>query len=195
VRSFRKILIGGLAGGMALFAWGIVSWEFFPWHERVTRSLPDEAGVVEALRGSGMDRGVYVIPGRPPASGSGPEAREDWERRIREGPVALLVYRPGGVAPNRMFRPLTRGLLVAFLVSTLAAAALQRARIEPFAGRVGFVLGIGAFAWLVGPVTQWAWFQYPVEWIGSALLDAGVGWTIVAFVHAGILGPGQTRQT
>lgn len=195
MRAFRNVMIGGFAGGMALFAWGIVSWEFFPWHERVTRILPDEHTVVEALRDTGVERGVYVIPGRSPSAESETVARADWERRIRQGPVALLVYRPEGLAPNRMFRPLTRGLLVALLVTTLAAAALQRARVTPYAARVGFVLGIGTFAWLVGPVTQWAWFQYPSEWIWSALIDAGLGWTIVAFVLAGIVRPGQARQT
>lgn len=190
----RKIFLGGLAGGIALFVWGIVSWEFFPWHGRVAMTLPDEDAVVEVLRDAGAARGVYVIPGRGPAA-SGPRARrEDWERKVREGPVALLVYRPEGIAPNRMFRPLFRGLVVSFLAATLAAAALGRARLPGFAARVGFVLAVGAFAWLVGPVTQWAWFRYPDEWIWSALIDAGVGWTIVGFVLAGILGTGPSRQ-
>ena len=185
----RKTLLAGLAGGIALFAWGLVSWNFFPWHETVVRTLPQEERVAEALLGTGAPRGVYFIPGRTPDVRDGQEAREEWERRIRGGPVALLVYRPEGVPPNRMFRPLTRGLVVSFLIATLAAAVLKRARPGRYLVRVGFVLAIGAFAWLAGPVMQWAWFQYPDEWIWSALVDAALGWLIVGFVQAGIIRP------
>ncbi len=187
--EIRKVFIGGLAGGIAIFTWGIVSWTFFPWHAKVWRTLPQEERVAEALRSTGAPRGVYVLPGRSPDAAEDEAARAEWERRIRRGPVAVLVYRPEGLPPNRMFRPLTRGLVVSFLIATLAAEALRRSRSQRYLARVGFVLGIGAFAWLVGPVMQWVWFQYPDEWIWAALIDAGCGWLIVGFVQAGIVRP------
>lgn len=189
MREFRKVLFAGFVGGIAIFTWGIVSWTFFPWHEKVWRTLPQEERVAEALLSTGAPRGVYVLPGRPSDAEADQGAIEEWDRRIRRGPVAFLVYRPEGVPPNRMFRPLTRGLVVSFLIATLAAEALRRSRPRRYLARVGFVLGIGAFAWLVGPVMQWAWFQYPDEWIWSALIDAACGWLIIGFVQAGIVRP------
>lgn len=196
----RSVLVAGLAGGLALFAWSVVSWHGLPLHDRVFRPIPDEARVVDALREHVGASGVYVFPSPPPEpEGAAPadteKARDAWEARSRAGPVGLLVYRSEGVPPNRRFRPFAKGLLADLGAAVFSAFALSRLRIGGYAARVAFVVGLGLFAWVLGPVSQWAWFRYPDLWLASTLLDAALGWLIVGTVQAGIVRPRESRRT
>lgn len=167
----RKVLGAGLAGGIALFVWGVVSWMVLPVHKATLRTLPDEGRVVEALRESGTDRGLYLVPGDP----------------AKGGPQALVVYDPAGSPPNRMFRPMVLGLLASIVAAMLSASVLAWTRISGFAGRMLLVVSFGVFAWLLGPATEWIWFHYPTGHALAMLLDAVLGWAIVGAVQTGIL--------
>jgi hypothetical protein len=82
---------------------------------------------------------------------------------------------------------MAQALLASILAATLSAFVISRTRIAGFAGRSFLVLGLGVFAWLLGPATEWIWFQYPTDYVLVALLDAVVGWGIVGAVQTGIL--------
>lgn len=189
----RKVVLGGFAGGLALFIWGIVAWFVLPSHASLLRALPAEDRVVEALKQSGTERGLYVIPAPPepraPSAEAGEAAQRAWEERMSRGPVALLVYQPEGWDPEKLFRPLVPGIVLCLLAGTFASWALSRARISSHFGRIAFVFGFGVFAWLLGPGTQWIWFHYPYDYAVATLLDSVIGWAIVAVVQAGIVRP------
>jgi hypothetical protein len=189
----RKVLLGGVAGGAVLFVWSVLAWTLLPLHQSSLGRFGAESRVVEALADARTPGGLYVIPGPPDLSGKSEEeqaaARKDWEDRASRGPVATLVYRPGGRSPSRMFRPMVRGLGLAVAAATFSAFALSRARIASHFGRVAFVLGMGLFAWLLGPGMQWNWFAYPADYTLSVLVDALAGWAIVGVVQAGIVRP------
>lgn len=187
----RKVVLGGLSGGLALFIWGIVAWFVLPSHASLLRALPAEDRVVQALEGARTERGLYVIPAPPDLRGptGDPAAQLAWEERMSRGPVALLVYQPEGWNPGRLFRPLVPGILLCLLAGTFASWALSRARIRSHPGRIAFVFGFGVFAWLLGPGSQWIWFHYPYDYALATLLDSVIGWAIVAVVQAGIVRP------
>jgi hypothetical protein len=192
----RKVLLGGIAGGVALFVWSVLAWTLLPLHRPSLGTLGAEARVVDALVDAGTPGGLYVIPGLPDLSGKSRAERaaalRDWENRIGRGPVATLVYRPLGHSPARMFRPLARGLVLAMAAALFSAFALSRARIANHLGRVAFVLGAGLFAWLLGPAMQWNWLAFPTGFTLRVLVDAMTGWAIVGVVQAGIVRPGPS---
>jgi hypothetical protein len=177
----RKVLLGGIAGGVALFVWSVVAWTLLPLHKSSIRRLPAEDRVVAALVEARTEGGLYVVPGLPDSSGKSEDekaaAQQEWEDRAGRGPVATLAYHPGGRPPNRMFRPMVRGLGLAVAAAIFSAFSLSRARIANHFGRVAFVLGMGFFAWVLGPAMQWNWFA------------ALAGWAIVGVVQAGIVRP------
>jgi len=189
----RKVLLGGMAGGVALFVWSIVAWTLLPLHSPSTRRLPAEDQVVAALVTAQTPAGFFVIPGLHEPSGSSKEQQEAamkaWEDRAGHGPVATLVYNPAGRSPSRMFWPMIRGLSLALACTLFSAWVLSRARIASHLGRVAFVLGMGSFAWFLGPAMQWNWFGYPGGYTLAMLTDAVIGWAIVGVVQAGILRP------
>jgi hypothetical protein len=189
----RKVLLGGIAGGVALFVWSVVAWTLLPLHASSLRRLAAEDRVVAALVDAKTPEGLYVIPAPPDNDGKTEEqsaaATEEWESRASQGPVATLAYRPGGRPPSRMFRPMARGLGLALAAALFSAWALSRARISSHFGRVGFVLGLGLFGWVLGPAMLWNWFSYPADYAIAVLVDAAAGWAIVGVVQAGILRP------
>ncbi len=189
-------MLGGVAGGVALFVWNILAWTLLPLHASSLRAFAAEDRVVEALVEARTPEGLYVIPSPPDTAGMSKEeaaaAQEAWESRASRGPVATLAYRPGGRAPNRMFRPMARGLVLALAAAFFSAWALSRARIAGHFGRVAFVLGMGVFAWALGPAMLWNWFSYPGDYTIAVLLDSVAGWVIVGIVQAGIVRPGPS---
>jgi hypothetical protein len=193
----RNVLLGGIAGGVALFVWSVVAWTLLPLHQSSLRALAAEDRVVAALVEARTPGGLYVIPGRrEPAEKSKDglaAAEQDWEDRATRGPIATLAYRPGGRSPGRMFRPMARGLGLAIAAAVFSAWALSRARIANHFGRAAFVLGMGCFAWLLGPAMQWNWFAFPADYTLAVLLDTVGGWAIVGIVQAGIVRPVSPR--
>lgn len=188
----RTIWLGGIAGGVLLFLWGVLAWDLLPLHSATLRALPGEDQVVSALVSTGTKRGFYVIPGLPrdaAAFGGGGDlaAERSWEEKHRRGPLGVLVYEPRGRPPNRMFRPMLRGLVLSLLAGMFAAWSLSRVELRGYSGRFLFVLGLGGFAWLLGPAMDWNWFHYPVDYTSIRLLNSLLGWTIVGAVQAGIV--------
>ncbi len=189
----RKVLLAGLAGGVALFVWGIVAWTVLPVYGGALRTLPGEDRVVQALREGGATRGVYVVPALPrnlrkagtPAS----EADQAWAEKFRRGPRALLVYDPSGRSPTRMFRPLARALALCLAAATFSAFVLSRLRIHGHFARIFFLTALGLFGWLLGPALLGVWFFYPADYLLAALAEALGGWLIVGVVQAGMVKP------
>ena len=190
------MLLGGIAGGVVLFVWSVLAWTLLPLHRSSLRTLAAESRVVEALAQARTPGGLYVIPGLPDASGKTEEeraaAQREWEDRALRGPVATLAYHPEGRSPARMFRPMMRGLGFAVAAAVFSAVVLRRANIASHVGRVALVLGMGLFAWILGPAMQWNWFAYPADYTLSVLVDTLAGWAIVGVVQAGIVRPASS---
>jgi hypothetical protein len=195
----RRLWTAGLAGGIALFVWGFVTWSLFPLTSGAFRTLPNEDRVAADLKDRGLAAGVYVFPGLPDLRGrtaeQKAEAVREREEKLRRGPVGVLVFDPQGTTPNRMFWPLARGLAFALAAAGFSGWALSRVGPASYLGRAAFVLALGLFAWALGPGTQWAWFNYPSDYLLATLIDGLGGWLIVGLVQAGILRRGESRET
>jgi hypothetical protein len=188
-----------VAGGIALFVWGAVTWTLVPLTSGVFRTLPNEERVTSDLRERGLAAGVYVFPGVPDLGGLNAEERAAAEEarveKLRRGPVGVLVFDPEGTTPTRRFWPLLRGLGFALAAASFSMWALSRIGPATYLGRAGFVLALGVFAWALGPGTQWAWFNYPSDYLLATLAESVGGWLIVGLVQAGIVRRGESRET
>jgi hypothetical protein len=92
------------------------------YHRTDFGKIPDEDGVMEAMRNVGIPPGEYVIPcaGSPEVMKS-PEFRQKTEK----GPVAFLTVLPSG--PPAMGRSLIEWFLYCIVVSVFAAYVSGRA--------------------------------------------------------------------
>lgn len=67
----KRILVGGLLGGLAVYAWGFISWMVLPWHEATLHEMPAGAHVVATLGAENLASGIYMYPGMEEASETG----------------------------------------------------------------------------------------------------------------------------
>lgn len=97
---------------------------FLPYHRNDFRRLPDEDGVLDALRGFGIPAGDYMFPS---AGGDADVLKSDaYKEKARKGPVGVLTMFPAG-DPFAMGAQLTQWFLYCLLVSLFAGYLTSRA--------------------------------------------------------------------
>ncbi|MCP3979029.1 MAG: hypothetical protein GY716_06810 [bacterium] len=176
-----RIVLAGVIGAIVLFVWGFVSWMALGWHNTTGGVLPDEPAVVQVLKDTVNDRGatepgVYWIPGMADMEGlddaEKEAAVEAWGNKHREGPLAMLVYRPTGREPMDALM-FVRGFVLDFLAALLAALLLAFAAgtISGYVGRVAFVTGLGMFVAIYGEGMSWNYFGMPNDWSLVMVVD------------------------
>ena len=184
-----RIGLSGLLGGIVMFAWGAFSWMALPWHESALRNMPDEAGVIRAMREAEADSGVYHYPGFPACNVAGEVSeaeRQAWLEKCKQGPwISLMVYSEHGREP---FAP--RQFIVGFLLNVatalLAAYLLSLAApaLPGYGQRVMFVTLLGLFAALISTLPDWNWFVFPVGFVIPTVLDHVIGSLLVGLLLA-----------
>jgi len=185
-----RVIIGAIAGGIALFIWAFVSWMFIPWH-RVQPLTGKEAAVKQAL--SGFEGGVYAIPG-PTIDVTAEQqaaAEEAWTAAHRAGPLALVVYEPQG---NDPLGPMRMGIGLGLEIALALVAAIMLHVVGPavpfYRQRVGFVFLLGVFAVVGSHLMNWHWFSYPLRWTLESIGDGLAGALLLGLVLGAIVKPG-----
>jgi hypothetical protein len=97
---------------------------FLPYHRSDFRAVPNEDGLLDALRGHGVPPGDYMFPN----AGGDPNVlkSEAYREKARKGPVGVLTIFPAG-DPFAMGAQMTQWFLYCLLVSVFAAYVAGRA--------------------------------------------------------------------
>ncbi len=98
----RKIARGGILGGLALYAWGMVSHMALGLTDSSFRSLPNEAAIVQSLRDTLQAPALYLFPapGLKAPKDQQEAAMKAWADAYARGPRGLLIYEPSGGSPR-----------------------------------------------------------------------------------------------
>lgn len=191
----RRVFVAGLLGGLAAFAWGALSWGVLPLRTAKFVNIPDEAAVIDVLKGRLGDEGVYHYPGFPRATATAAQEAE-WRRRLEMGPlVPMLVYLPSGARPFGV--ALIGELLMVVGAATIAAWLLSLAApsLRGFTARAGFVAAIGVVSAIVTHGADWNWSSIPSRYALIASIDLMLEWVLVGLVLAWRLAPADARHT
>ena len=152
------------------------------WHRPDLDRLPDEDGVMNALRPFALRPGNYVMPA---VNSVGDMKNPAYIEKRRNGPVAFLNVLPNG--DYGMGKQLTLWFLYSVLVSTIAAYVAGRALVPdaPYLEVFRFA-GVTAFAcYSIGQMQDSIWWNRKwgttirgmVDGLVYALLTAGAfGW-------------------
>ena len=157
----RKIIIGGLLGGVTLFVWSFIA-HLPPIGTAGERRLPPD--VLVAMQPVLHERAVYISP---------PLA----------GPSAVIAYDPHPT--KNMFAwfgiELIADLAAAFLGAVIAVS------LSPTLGywrRVLVLAAVGLLATIDIDVGYWNWYAYPMSYLAAQLVDHVGGWFVTGIVLA-----------
>ncbi len=182
----KRILLAGILGGIAMFAWSFIAHMVLPLGMTGVSEIPNEGAVLSAMQASmGPRAGLYLFPGM----GLGPNpsmkdvnaAMPEYVKKLASNPQGLLIYHPPGgkgMEPRQLLTEFATEVLEALL----AAWLLSRTRLASYAARVGFVFVVGLVAAITTNIPYWNWYGFP----GSYTV-AYVGMQIVAFLVAGLV--------
>lgn len=192
----KKILIGGLVGGLVFYIWQSFSWMMLPWH--MPKNIPDPEPVVELLQERITEHWVYHFPSFPDEMNDKSLSKDDkkkvWdavEARYKKGPrIMQMVYLPGG-GPFMYSAQFVFGILINIVMATVAAYLLSLAsgKLSGYGQRVIFVALVGLIASLSGPITNWNWWLYPAGFIVAVAVDMIIAWVLAGLVIAKIVKP------
>lgn len=188
----KKILLGGVVGGIVVFVWSIISHMILPLGMVGFSQLPNEDMVVTALQENIKDPGLYYFPGMEQTAGMTKEeqkaAMQKWEEKYHRGPNGTLIYQPQGqnpMMPKQLIIELLSNIAGALVAAYLLAKAVGG--IASFGGRVLFVLLLGLFASLAIDISYWNWYGFPGSYTLAAIIDQVVSWGLAGLVLGAII--------
>lgn len=179
----KRLFVGGLLGGIAMFLWGVMSHVVLPLGEVGIGEMPNEAPVMAAMAENLPAPGLYLFP----AEGAR-EMTEEWQARYRKGPVGLLAYHPTGrepLSPAQLLTELLSNIASAMVGAVLLATAAGV--LSSYALRVQFAALIGLVPGLDAHVSYWNWYGFPDNYTLAAMTEHLAGWLCAALVMAAIV--------
>jgi hypothetical protein len=186
-----RALIAGIVGGIVVFLWGFVFHVVLHAGGAGLQALPNEATVVEALRLSVKEPGMYFFPGRDMSLTLTPEEEQAWEAKYKAGPSGLLIYRPPSASPAEAEGPMPPRKLVVEAVSGILAGILVASVLFGVAGsylaRVLATTCFGLFGWLAISISYWNWYDFDPKFTLAEGIEQTVGWFLAGLVMAAIV--------
>ena len=165
----KKLLIGGLVGGILVFAWQTLSWTMLNLHESEYKQAPNQDALITSL--GQLEEGQYMVP-RVNENASTKEM-EDFQKKMldEKKPWAVINYHK--VYETDMVMNIVRGLLVAIIAALLVCWVLIKQNSTFGTTFISSIL-IGVAGYLFIPYSGHIWFQTPGA--TTHLIDALVSW-------------------
>ncbi len=179
----KRIVIAGLLGGIAMYAWSVIAHVVLPLGQAGIKELPNEQPVLSALSASvGDSHGLFLFPRMNPGS-----TMQQYQQKLANTPSGLIVYHaPGGSAmtPGQLITDFITELMEALLAAFLVA----QTRIATFAGRLGFIAVLGVLANMATNIPYWNWYGFPGTYTASYIFMGVMAFVVAGLVIATMLG-------
>ena len=186
----KSLALGGLLGGLVLFAWGMISWMVLPWHMMTLEKFTNEAAVAEVLTANATGAGVYLLPNpHKHAPGLTDEqkkaAEQDGHRRMMQGPFMFAAVSPEGGRP--MGQALLTELCTQIVGAILATWLLLQAGGFSYMRKVGFIMTLALLAGVLMLIPVWNWWRFSPGYMAVGFGDLLIGWFLAGLVIAKIV--------
>jgi hypothetical protein len=163
----KKLLLGSLLAGTAMFIWGFISWMILSWHNPT--SLPDSKPLTEAVKATVKEPGVYMLPSMIKADGSKMPNAEH-EAQMKAGPLMLAMIRPGSI-DRSMGSYMGVGWVTNFVMALVLGLMLSRVPLG-YSCLVKLSGMIGLFAGLMAWLPNMNWWEYPASYAVPHIVDS-----------------------
>ncbi len=175
-----RILLAGLAAGIAMFVWSSIAHLATPLGTMGISTLPDESVTVGNLASAIGDKGGLFL--FPTPTGNSPSSS------TATAPGGFLVFNPK--SPTAM-QP--KNLVVEFLTELaeglIAAWLLAQTALAGYLARVGFVAMVGLAAAITTNLPYWNWYTFPTAYTLGYGFTEFAGYVAAGLVLAAILRP------
>lgn len=193
-----RVILAGLLGGIAMFAWTGVAHMALPLGEIGVRQIENEAPLLAAMQESLGDReGLYIFPSWGVTHDAAPAekqaAMEAYPARLAANPSGILVYHPPG-AEMMNVRLFGVEFAADVAVSLIAAWLVAAAALTSFFGRVLFVAGVGLAAVLTTNVSYWNWYGFPTDYTLSYIATDWIAYVVAGIVIALVFAFGGKKK-
>lgn len=188
-----RIIIGGIAAGIAMFIWGAVSHMALRLEESTIKEIPNESEVVAAIQTNVNAAGFYFFPGMNVPAGSSKEqqaeAMKKWTQKYEAGPRGIMVYRPDGgqaMSPKQFGMQLAAEIAAGLVAAIVLASAVN---LRSYGGRVLLVTLLGLLPVLMVNFPYWNWYGFPDKYTVVQLADKLVSFFVGGIFLAAIVKP------
>ncbi|RLA63481.1 MAG: hypothetical protein DRQ88_11270 [Epsilonproteobacteria bacterium] len=166
---------GTITGAVIVFVWGFFSWMVLPWHQ--FKDIQNEAEVIETVRISMPEAGVYLIPSMPMTKNDA--EMNSYLKKKYEGPTGILFINPAGMRPmgQVFFISLGIQLLAAFIFMYL----LMKTSGLNLWQKANFVALVAIGGAIISHLPNWNLWSYPTSWTLVHIADAGISWYFAGF--------------
>ena len=140
----KRLITGGIVGGIALFMWGFVSWVVLTWHFDTVRHDSSVMAVVEDIEDNLQETGVYYFP---PMTTMRPDETEmeAYTALHKNSPSGMIFYNAehlDPMSPSRLFVGFLVDVGAALFATLLLIVALPS--LPKYWGRVVYVAALGS---------------------------------------------------
>jgi hypothetical protein len=191
--AMKRMILGGLLGGIAMFVWSGLAHMVLPLGEAGIQELPNEAALLSALRGSlGDHSALYLFPGMglgPNPTGQQKQvAMQQYAQKLAGLPSGVLMYNPPGLqalAPSQFIVEFFKEIIEALL----AVILLAQTRINDYFGRCAFVLVVGVVVAIGTNISYWNWYRFPATYTAAYMFTEIMGFLAAGLVVAALVKP------
>ncbi|HEV2803457.1 MAG TPA: hypothetical protein VGW57_00870 [Chthoniobacterales bacterium] len=189
MNTTTRILLAGLLGAIAMFAWTAIAHMALPLGEAGVQNTMDDEALLASLKANVKNNdGLYIYP----SMGLGPnathaeqsKAMETYPAKLEKNPSGFFIYHRPGSRPMNMGKFLTIEFITELCEALLVVWLLAQTRFVTFGGRLGFVLAAGIMAAISTNVSYWNWWGFPTVYTASYMFIQVVGFFLVGLVAA-----------
>src|SRR3954471_2736468 len=189
MNTTTRIMLAGLLGAIAMFAWTSIAHMALPLGEAGVQNTMNDDDLLSALKSTVKNKdGLYIYPtmGLPPDATHSQQsaAMEKYPEKLEKNPSGFFIFHPAGSRPINMGKFLTVEFITELCEAFLAVWLLAQTCFVSFAGRIGFVTAIGIVAAIATNVSYWNWWGFPTVYTASYMFIQLVGFFLVGFVAA-----------
>ena len=189
MNNTTRILLAGLLGAVAMFAWTAIAHMALPLGEAGVQNTMKDEELLSTLKTTVKNQdGLYIYPsmGLPPDAthAQQSEAMEKYPEKLEKNPSGFFIFHPAGSRPMNMGKFLTIEFITELAEALLAVWLLAQTRIVTFGGRIGFVTVAGIMAAISTNVSYWNWWGFPSVYTASYMFIQLVGFFLVGLVAA-----------
>src|SRR2546423_14429034 len=143
-----RILLAGLLGAVAMFAWTAIAHMALPLGEAGVENTTNDESLLSELKSTVKNKdGLYIYPtmGLPPDATHAQQsaAMEKYPEKLEKNPSGFFIFHPAGSRPMNMGKYLTIEFITELCEALLVVWLLAQTRIVTFGGRVGFFTAAG----------------------------------------------------